>query len=87
MYAIRSYYEAQAASDSHLVYMGAADDTALVMRFIRPTVRIKAGESVTFDMAMNSGIPVPHTVTFGTEPVAPSHRSDRDKLAAPPAPG
>ncbi|QGF24711.1 cupredoxin domain-containing protein [Raineyella fluvialis] len=64
--------KAQATSDSHHVYVGAANDKALVMRFIRPTVRVRAHESVTFDMGMNTGLPVPHTVTFGQEKIGPN---------------
>lgn len=60
--------KAQAASDDHHVFVGAADSTTLVMRFIRPTVYIRAGEQVTFDLGRNVGIGVPHTVTFGPEP-------------------
>lgn len=55
---------------SHHVYIGASDMRAMVMRFVPSTVHIGVGESVTFDMAQNMG-PVPHTVTFGTEPPAP----------------
>ncbi len=66
--------DARASSNPHHVYMGAADDTAMVMRFVRPTVRIRAGETVTFDMAKNAA-PVPHTVTFGEEQPDPQNPS------------
>lgn len=52
-------------ADSHHVYTGADDGTAMVMRFIQPTVRIHVGETVTF---INNGMAAPHTVTFGAEP-------------------
>ncbi|WOP18133.1 plastocyanin/azurin family copper-binding protein [Raineyella sp. LH-20] len=65
---VRLRAKAQAAADNHHVFVGAADQTALVMRFIRPTVYIRTGEQVTFDMGRNSGVPIPHTVTFGPEP-------------------
>ncbi|MGN6160833.1 MAG: cupredoxin domain-containing protein [Marmoricola sp.] len=55
---------------SHHVYVGAADMSVMVMRYIAPNVTINKGESVTFDMAKNT-VPVPHTVTFGPEPQAP----------------
>ncbi|HEU4762569.1 MAG TPA: plastocyanin/azurin family copper-binding protein, partial [Gemmatimonadales bacterium] len=41
---------------------------AMVMRFIRPSVTVHVGESVTF---VNNGMAAPHTVTFGTEPANP----------------
>ncbi len=53
------------AADSHQVYVGADDGTAMVMRFIQPTVRVHVGESVTFT---NNGVAAPRTVPFGTEP-------------------
>ncbi|KAE8763056.1 cupredoxin domain-containing protein [Georgenia thermotolerans] len=56
-----------AATDDHHVFAGAADDTAMVMRFIRQEVTVRVGEKVTFDMARNAFY-VPHTVTFGPEP-------------------
>lgn len=56
---------------SHKVLIGTADMRAMVMRFVASTVSISAGDSITFDMGANS-IPVPHTVTFGTEPADPS---------------
>lgn len=56
---------------SHHVMVGAADMRAMVMRFVAPSITIKAGESVTFDMGANM-VPVPHTVTFGTEPQNPA---------------
>ncbi len=52
-------------ADAHHVYAGADDGTAMVMRFLQPTVRVHVGESVTFT---NNGMAAPHTVTFGTEP-------------------
>ena len=42
--------------------------TAMVMRFIRPTVEVHIGEQVTFE---NLGMAAPHTVTFGTDPADP----------------
>lgn len=66
----RAKAHAQAMATNHHVFVGAADEKALVMRFIRPTVRIHKGAKVTFDMAMNHA-DVPHTVTFGQEPANP----------------
>lgn len=57
----------RAASNAHHVYVGSADMTAMVMRFVRTKVTIRTGETVTFDWALNKA-PVPHTVTFGDEP-------------------
>lgn len=57
-------------SNSHHVYVGAADMKVMVMRFVRTTVTIHVGETVTFDANRNQ-IPVPHTVTFGTPPPNP----------------
>ena len=54
--------------DMHTVAMGADDGTAMVMRFIRPTVVVHVGEQVTFK---NLGMAAPHTVTFGTDPANP----------------
>ncbi len=59
--------QARDAANAHHVYVGAADMTAVVMRFVHSKVTIRTGESVTFDMGLNT-IPVPHTVTFGEEP-------------------
>jgi plastocyanin len=55
---------------NHHVFVGASDNTALVMAFIRSNVTIHVGQSVTFDWGGN-GVPVPHTVTFGPEPANP----------------
>ncbi len=66
---------ARDAADAHHVYVGAADMTAVVMRFVKPKVTIRVGESVTFDMGMNT-IPVPHTVTFGEEPATEAPEGD-----------
>ncbi|WP_427017673.1 plastocyanin/azurin family copper-binding protein [Pseudarthrobacter sp. P1] len=52
-------------ADSHHVYAGADDGTAMLMRFIQPTVKVHVGDTVTF---INNGMGEPHTVTFGTEP-------------------
>jgi plastocyanin len=54
---------AEHASNS-TVFAGADDGVAMVMRFIRPTVHVRVGQSVTF---RNVGMAAPHTVTFGTE--------------------
>jgi len=56
-----------AATDDHHVFAGAADETAMVMRFVRKDVTVHVGEKVTFDMRRNAYY-VPHTVTFGPEP-------------------
>lgn len=52
-------------ADRHHVIMGADDGTAMVMRFIQPTVVVHVGQKVTFE---NTGMAAPHTVTFGPEP-------------------
>ena len=62
--------DAVGAADSHHVYMGAADMTVLVNRFIAGNIVVKVGDSVTFDMSRNT-FPVPHTVTFGPPPANP----------------
>lgn len=62
---------AMGSATSHHVYIGAADMQAMVMRFIAPHVTVSVGDTVTFDMGKNVGLPIPHTVTFGPEPPAP----------------
>lgn len=62
---------AMGSATSHHIYIGAADMQAMVMRFIAPSVTVSVGDSITFDMGQNMGLPVPHTVTFGPEPPAP----------------
>jgi plastocyanin len=57
--------QTRAAVDMHTVAMGADDGTAMIMRFVQPTVVIHVGQSVTFE---NNGMAAPHTITFGTEP-------------------
>jgi plastocyanin len=52
-------------ANNHLVFAGADDGTAMVMRFINGHVKIRVGSTVTF---MNSGMAAPHTITFGPEP-------------------
>ena len=47
------------------VFEGNDDGVAMVMRFIRPTVYVHVGQTVTFK---NIGMGAPHTVTFGPEP-------------------
>ena len=69
----RLYARAMSTSSNHHVYVGAVDEAAMamVMRFMRPTVTVRVGETVDFDASLNNGDPVPHTVTFGPEPPAP----------------
>ncbi|MGN6129353.1 MAG: cupredoxin domain-containing protein [Nocardioidaceae bacterium] len=55
-------------SSNHLVFAGGDNGVVALMRFIRPTVFIRAGESVTWK---NPGMGAPHTVTFGNEPPPP----------------
>ena len=55
-------------SNSHTVFMGADDGTAMVMRFIRQQVTVHVGDTVSF---VNNGMAAPHTVTFGQEPASP----------------
>jgi plastocyanin len=52
-------------ADGHTVITGADDGVAMVMSFLRPTLVVHTGESVTF---LNDGEGAPHTVTFGEEP-------------------
>jgi len=56
--------ETREAATRHLVFTGADDGTAMVMRFINPSVTIHVGSTVTFE---NNGMAAPHTVTFGPE--------------------
>jgi plastocyanin len=58
-----------AASNTH-VMMGADDGTAMVMRFLRPSVTVHVGDTVVFDNSQSMGSP--HTVTFGEEPAGPA---------------
>ena len=67
---LNMWADALGSSDSHHVYMGAADMRVQVNRFIPGNVVVKVGESVTFDMAKNT-FPIPHTVTFGPPPANP----------------
>ena len=60
-----------ARSSSHHVFVGALDDMAMVMRFMRSHVEIRVGETIDFDASASQGFPVPHTVTFGPEPPGP----------------
>lgn len=62
--------DALGAADSRHVFVGAADMSALVNRFIPGNIVVKVGDSVTFDMARNA-FPVPHTITFGPPPANP----------------
>jgi plastocyanin len=62
--------DALGASDSHHVFVGAADMRAMVNRFIPGSIVVKVGDSVTFDMVRNA-FPVPHTITFGPPPANP----------------
>src|ERR1035437_8097476 len=60
----RLWAETRKDATRHLVFVGADDGTAMVMRFIEDNVTIRVGSSVTF---VNSGMAAPHTVTFGPE--------------------
>ncbi|MEP7370159.1 MAG: plastocyanin/azurin family copper-binding protein [Dermatophilaceae bacterium] len=64
-------HDTLAQSSSHHVFVGALDEMAMVMRYMRPKVEIRVGETIDFDNSANRGAPVPHTVTFGPEPPAP----------------
>ncbi len=55
-------------ADNHTVIMGADDGVAMLMEFLRPTVVVHVGETVTW---VNDGMGAPHTVTFGEEPANP----------------
>ncbi|MGN6721477.1 MAG: cupredoxin domain-containing protein [Marmoricola sp.] len=59
---------AMGSATSHHIYIGASDTKVMVMRYIAANVTISTGDSITFDMAKNTSIPIPHTVTFGPEP-------------------
>ena len=63
--------DAMGSATSQHIYVGAADMQAMVMRYIASNVTVHVGDSVTFDMAKNMDLPIPHTVTFGPEPSAP----------------
>ena len=54
----------KAQATRHTVVAGADDGMAMVMRFIRPTVHVRLGSTVTF---VNTGMAAPHTITFGPE--------------------
>jgi plastocyanin len=57
------YDQAEDIATSHHVAAGISNDDVGVMRFVRQTVTIHVGQSVTFtNMSMD-----PHTVTFGAE--------------------
>jgi len=58
---------ARDASTPHHIFVGASDDMAMVMAFIKQRAVINVGESITFDTSRNHA-PVPHTVTIDTEP-------------------
>ncbi|HKV84374.1 MAG TPA: plastocyanin/azurin family copper-binding protein [Ktedonobacterales bacterium] len=59
--------QAERTASNHLVVAGIGNDQVDVMRFVRRSVTIHAGESVTFtNLSMG-----PHTVTFGPEPANP----------------
>jgi len=60
----RLWAETRQNATRHLVFVGADDGTAMVMRFIKDNVTIRVGSSITF---VNSGMAAPHTVTFGPE--------------------
>lgn len=61
------YAQAQRMANNHLVIVSIGNDHVAVMRFVRQTITIHVGESVTFtNMSMD-----PHTVTFGAEPSDP----------------
>jgi plastocyanin len=62
--------DALGAADSHHVFVGAADMSVMVNRFIPGSIVVKVGDSVTFDMVKNA-FPVPHTITFGPPPANP----------------
>jgi plastocyanin len=62
------WHETAELATNHKVLEGNDDGIAMVMRFIRPTVHVHVGQSVTF---ANIGMGAPHTVTFGTEPANP----------------
>lgn len=52
-------------ASSRRVIEGNDDGTAMVMRFVYPTVRVRQWQTVTW---ANIGMGAPHTVTFGKEP-------------------
>jgi plastocyanin len=59
---------AREQADKHVVIAGTDNDVAMVMRYVGEEIVVKVGESVTF---VNTGMVVPHTVTFGEEPADP----------------
>lgn len=59
------WHETAEDATNHRVFQGNDDGVAMVMRFIRSTVHVHVGQTVTFK---NTGMGAPHTVTFGTEP-------------------
>jgi plastocyanin len=53
----------------HLVMAGNDDGAVMVMRFLRRTVYVHVGKTITWK---NPGMGAPHTVTFGREPQPPA---------------
>jgi len=60
----RLWADTQKNATRHLVFVGADDGTAMVMRFVNDNATIRIGSSITFK---NIGMAAPHTVTFGPE--------------------
>jgi plastocyanin len=60
----RLWAETTEDATRHLVFAGADDGTAMVMRFINAKVTVHVGSSVTFK---NINMAAPHTITFGPE--------------------
>lgn len=56
--------QAERQATNHLVLAGSDDGVVSVMRWIRSSVTVEVGDSVTF---ANRGLAEPHTVTFGPE--------------------
>lgn len=61
----------RAKATNHHVYLGASNMGVMLMRFVRPTVYVDAGDWVTFDTNLNMSA-VPHTVTIGQPPANPA---------------
>lgn len=66
---LRLIRDLQRRSTRHRVFMGGDNGAVAIMRFVRRTVVVRRGQTVTF---RDPGMVAPHTVTFGKEPPPPA---------------
>ena len=62
---LKLWQQTRQQATNRKVFAGADDGTAMVMRWIKQTVHVRVGSSITFT---NTGMAAPHTVTFGPDP-------------------